>query len=316
MRHGPHALAQLQALPLADKVKLTGRRIRQWCDAHDGLVYVAFSGGLDSTVLAHLCEQICPDAPRVFFDTGLEYPENRKFCKQLGAEFVRPDKTFRQVLEQYGYPVVSKRIAYYIYEARNYAPGSATVTLRLTGRKPDGRLCRVGQIPRKWLFLLDAPFKIHARCCHWLKKRPAHQYERRTSRAPMLGVRAAESVQRSLTWRTTGCNAMNGKRPRSWPMAFWTAQDVIDYIAAEGLIYSALYDKGYERSGCMFCAFGVHLEGEPNRFQRMQETHPRQWRYCIEALGMREVLEFIGVPWRAPKLLWPTGTILASEGGG
>jgi hypothetical protein len=63
----------------------------------------------------------------------------------------------------------------------------------------------------------------------------------------------------------------------------------------------------------MFCAFGVHLEPEPNRFQRMQETHPRQWRYCVDKLGMRQVLKFIGVPWRAPKLLWPTAAEEASR---
>jgi hypothetical protein len=27
--------------------------------------------------------------------------------------------------------------------------------------------------------------------------------------------------------------------------------------------------------------FGCHLEKEPNRFQRLKETHPRQYKYCI-----------------------------------
>lgn len=56
--------------------------------------------------------------------------------------------------------------------------------------------------------------------------------------------------------------------------------------------------SGVSRSGCMYCMFGVHLEKEPNRFQRMQATHPRQYDYCINRLGCKEVLDFIGVPYQ------------------
>lgn len=47
----------------------------------------------------------------------------------------------------------------------------------------------------------------------------------------------------------------------------------------------------------MFCLFGAHLEKEPNRFQRMKVTHPKQYAYCMDKLGLREVLEYIGVPY-------------------
>ena len=50
----------------------------------------------------------------------------------------------------------------------------------------------------------------------------------------------------------------------------------------------------------MFCAFGAHLEKEPNRFQKLKETHPRVWDYCMRpvedgGLGMKEVLDYIYV---------------------
>ena len=32
----------------------------------------------------------------------------------------------------------------------------------------------------------------------------------------------------------------------------------------------------------MFCAFGCHLEKSPSRFEQLKETHPRQYKYCIE----------------------------------
>lgn len=47
----------------------------------------------------------------------------------------------------------------------------------------------------------------------------------------------------------------------------------------------------------MFCMFGCHLEKEPNRFQRMKVTHPKQYEYCMNQLGLKEVLEYIGVPY-------------------
>ena len=59
--------------------------------------------------------------------------------------------------------------------------------------------------------------------------------------------------------------------------------------------YSKIYDMGYDRTGCMFCMFGVHLEKEPNRFQRMKETHPQLYNYCMNKLGLKEVLDYIGV---------------------
>ena len=57
----------------------------------------------------------------------------------------------------------------------------------------------------------------------------------------------------------------------------------------------ALTTTGRTRTGCMFCMFGAQLEKEPNRFQRMKVTHPKQYAYCMDKLGLREVLEYIGV---------------------
>lgn len=60
------------------------------------------------------------------------------------------------------------------------------------------------------------------------------------------------------------------------------------------------YTTGVSRTGCMFCAFGAHLESCPNRFQQMQVSHPKQYDYCMRpvdqgGLGMAEVLNYIGV---------------------
>ena len=111
-------LRQKQALPLAAKVSMTKARIREWYNHWDGDVYVSFSGGKDSTVLAHLVHELYPNVPLVFSNTGLEYPEIQKFARGMGAVFVRPKMQFSEVISKYGYPIISKEVSEAIYYAR------------------------------------------------------------------------------------------------------------------------------------------------------------------------------------------------------
>ena len=103
-------LRQKQALPLDLKIRLTKRRIREWVNEF-GLenVYISFSGGKDSTVLLKLAREEYPDIEAVFVDTGLEYPEIRQFVKSFDhITWVKPDMNFKEVIQKYGYPFISK----------------------------------------------------------------------------------------------------------------------------------------------------------------------------------------------------------------
>ena len=111
-------LRQYQSLPLRAKVGMSMNRIIEWHDHFNGDVCVSFSGGKDSTVLAHLVHDFYPDVPLVFANTGLEYPEIQGFARKMGAEFVRPKMSFSEVISKYGYPIISKENAEAIYYAR------------------------------------------------------------------------------------------------------------------------------------------------------------------------------------------------------
>ena len=118
-------LKQLQSLPLEIKIRLTQARIRQWVNEYgeDG-VYVSFSGGKDSTVLLHIVREMYPNIPAVFVDTGLEYPEIRDFVKTFdNVEIVKPKKTFKKVIERYGYPFINKEVALKVYRVRTNKRG-------------------------------------------------------------------------------------------------------------------------------------------------------------------------------------------------
>lgn len=198
----------------------------------------------------------------------------------------------------------------------------------------------------KWRFLLDADFEVSEKCCYHTKKVPSKKYEKETGRKPLIATLACESMNREAAWRKKGCNAFDAPRPTSQPLSFWTEQDILHYIKEFNVPYCSVYgdiqvkrrvdnDKvfegqmniidymgcyepedtlettGCDRTGCIFCMFGCHLEKEPNRFQRLKETHPRQYDFCInggemvdgkwqpnkKGLGLGHVLDYIGVPY-------------------
>lgn len=102
--HDAQRLKELRELPLWRKVQISQARIIEWYQYWNGNVCVSFSGGKDSTVLLHLVQQIYPDVPAVFSNTGLEFPEIQKFARLKGAAFVSPSMRFDQVITNYRKP--------------------------------------------------------------------------------------------------------------------------------------------------------------------------------------------------------------------
>ena len=160
----------------------------------------------------------------------------------------------------------------------------------------------------KWLPLVYTPFLISHMCCHKMKKAPLHKYQHEHGYVPILATLAEESRVRKQGWIRHGCNAFESKNPMSQPMSFWTEQDVLAYIVKYGLEIASVYGEivsidadgnkyppidvlgnvgcnlkctGCERTGCVYCGFGFHLEKGETRFQRLAKTHPWQYEYCI-----------------------------------
>lgn len=283
-------LAQKQSLPLELKIKMSEQRIRDWYNHWKGDVYISFSGGKDSTVLLHLVRKLYPDVPAVFVDTGLEYPEVRDFVKTIdNVVWVKPKLSFNKVIEKYGYPIISKENSQKIEEIRN------TKSDKLRKKRLFGDEKGNGKLSEKWKFLIEADFKISSKCCYALKKNPTKKYEKNTKRKPFVGIMASESRNRLTSYLKTGCNSFKSTRPMSIPLAFWLEQDIWDYLKKYDVPYCKIYDMGYLRTGCMFCAFGIDLEEGENRFQKMKLSHPKQYDYCINKLGFGKVLDFINI---------------------
>lgn len=344
------AAKKLMALDLTDKEITTYEKLDEWYTAWGGSCYVSFSGGKDSTVLAYLAARYLSsfktppwELNLVFVNTGLEYPEIQKFVNEytewLRREFprvtvnlhrLRPKMNIRQVVTKYGYSIVSKEVAEYVSGARRNPSGSTMKRLRGEAVRKDGQPSVYNC--EKWEYLLHAPFVISAKCCAIMKKSPLKTYEHKTEQQATTATMAEESRSRMTHWLKSGCNAFEGKRPMGKPMSFLTEQDVLRFIVERGLPYASVYGDivasdgendygatlidcklhctGCQRTGCMFCGFGSHLEKGTNRFERMKLTHPKHYAFCIgggafdtdglwkptkDGLGYARVLDYIGV---------------------
>lgn len=291
-------LQQRQQWPLYQKIDHALGTVEAFMARIGKVPYVSFSGGKDSTVLLDLIRRFLkPDIKAVFCNTGNEFPEIVKFVRRTeNVTVIRPEMTVRQVLDKYGFPLISKEQSSYIREAKT-THNEKLRNRRLYGEK--GKSGFRGTISARWRFLVNAHFDVSEKCCECLKKRPFRKYEKETGELPILGVMAVESDQRTHQYiRRGGCNSFDGKRPTSNPLSIWTDADIWAYLKEFKVPYCELYDKGADRTGCMFCGFGAHIE-KTSRFARLRKLHPKAYgifmNYTNNGVTYREALNRIGV---------------------
>lgn len=140
-------------MTLDDKIKRTKQLIMEWYAQFNGKVYVSFSGGKDSTVLLHIARNTlgCSDIVGVFDDTGLEYPEIRQFVKQQdNIIWIKPKLSFKQVIDKYGYPVISKEQSRYIFDLRSEKASDRIKNIRLNGWYNDCGNTAINMLKINW----------------------------------------------------------------------------------------------------------------------------------------------------------------------
>lgn len=182
-------LKTMQSWSLERKIQVTQTRIIEWFRYwYLDNCSVSFSGGIDSTVLLDITARVWKNYSLfsklkvVFIDTGLEYPEIKKFVKDFckwieekhGIEIdlwiLYPEMNFKEVIETYGYPIISKEVSGGIYEIRNTI-SKPDYDGKITYRMKQFQGMNSKYFDRsKYNFLFDAPFKISSTCCDVMKK--------------------------------------------------------------------------------------------------------------------------------------------------
>lgn len=283
---------------------------------YNGEVYIAFSGGKDSTVMVHLADKWCKlmgynPIQLVFNNTTNEFSEILDFVRKYGdrVTWLRPKMTFAQSLQKNGFPLVSKEQAQRISEAKN-TNSEKLRDIRMNGvmrkAKTTGKEYKSGAISEKWKYLVFEDIEVTSKCCDILKKAPVKKFEKETGLRPIIGTTIEESVLRKQQYiKSGGCNDFNGNRPKSRPLSIFTEQDIWNIIERDSIeICPVYYDQeingeivdGEKRTGCAYCAFGVQYEEDGNtKFHRLQKREPKRFNSFMNKLGYAKALSLVGV---------------------
>lgn len=200
----------MQSYPLELKIEMSKKAIKEFINIYgEDMIYIPYSGGKDSTVLAHLIyNELNIQLTLLNVNTLNEFKsvvDHVKYMKEIGfnVKIVTPKNNIEDVINKYGYPVISKQVSNTVYYARkNILEGKETLRVKQIMGKEIGSKFNKG----KWKFLLDAPFKISDKCCNELKKKPFREYEKLTGKKPIIGTLAVESMTRESAYLKHGCN--------------------------------------------------------------------------------------------------------------
>ena len=156
---------------------------------------IAFSGGIDSTVMLNLVRIIDKGRKGIFSNTTNEFSEILKFVRDTeNIDILMPDTTFFKTVEKYGFPLISKKVARQLHDLKNPTDkNEASRTLYLTGIKQDGTKTKSFKLANKWLFLIDSDILITNKCCDLLKKKPMSIFK---NDGAFIGTMATDSATR------------------------------------------------------------------------------------------------------------------------
>ena len=330
-------MVAMQALPYEVKIKRAELRAREYIEKLDDMELNAHVsvGGLDSIVLLLFLRHIGIDVPAISV-SALEDKSIQRIHRELGVISIPPGKPKVQILQEYGFPVISKKIAGRIDTLQRPTEKNKTVRHAIiTGEcGAQGHYAKNSRmkLPQKWLELFAgyenetenvnykiAPFKVSNKCCLYMKEQPCDRWAKEHKSRPYLGLMASEGGHREEALTEHGCNYFGKGVIRSAPFAPFLRQDLLqlalDLKAPVPEIYGTierrpdgtLYTTGAQRTGCSMCGFGVHMETRPHRFDRLRVRNPKEWEFWMyrcctdpetgEKFGWGRVLDYIGVEW-------------------
>lgn len=200
-------------------------------------------GGLDSITLYIWLKSIGIDVPGISV-SSLEDKSIQKVHKALGLGILNPYKSKVEVLNELGFPVISKKIAGRINTLQNPTEKNRTVRHAIiTGNCGEkGHFAKNSRmkLPQKWLKLFGgyenenegvnyqkSNFKVSNDCCYWMKEKPCDDWAKEHNSYPYLGLMASEGGQREEALVEHGCNYYGKTVIRSAPFAIFYRQDLL-----------------------------------------------------------------------------------------
>jgi len=236
---------RLQEMPYEDKLKRQQEvawEFKRECEKMGKNCHASI-GGLDSITMYVWLQSIGIDVPGITV-SGLEDKGNQRVHKALGLTLVHSYKSKVKVLNECGFPVISKRIAGKINLLQNPTENNKTVRHAIiTGECGElGHFAKNSRmkLPEKWLKLFGGyenenegvnyqrpDFKVSNDCCYWLKEKPCDDWAKEHNSFPYLGMMASEGGQREEALIEHGCNYYGKSVSRSAPFAPFMRNDIL-----------------------------------------------------------------------------------------
>lgn len=236
---------ELQALPYDEKLERQKEKAYEFYEEMQkrGNECHVSVGGLDSITLFIWLHSIGIHVPAISV-SSVEDKGNQRVHKALGIELVKSYKTKVEVLNECGFPVISKRIAGKIDLLQHPTEDNKTVRHAIiTGECGEqGHFAKNSRmkLPQKWLQKFggyenenegvhyDKPdFFVSNDCCYWLKEKPCDDWAKEHNSYPYLGMMASEGGQREEALVEHGCNYYGSTVMRSAPFAIFLRNDVL-----------------------------------------------------------------------------------------
>lgn len=284
-------------LPLLAKIELSKIIIKQYYETKNGKIYVAFSGGKDSTVLLHIVRSIYPDALAVFCNTTNEKPEIYEYVKNTqNVKWLLPKKGLNWIIKKYGFPMISKKVCKQVNTLKNPTDDNKNLTnLFLNGFTQKGKYLYKEKMSEIWKPLVNEPFDISSKCCEILKHEPARRFDAETGMSAMSGIMASESDTRKTEIERSGYVIDTVARP----LAFWNEEDVWEYAKLNNIRFAENYYDRYvngqfvtadKRSGCDKCLMGFKFEITKKRQQDMFYQNRLQKSQICDPKGFEKIM--------------------------
>lgn len=251
--------------------------------------YLSYSGGKDSHFLYWFIKDYLKDdhIEIVGVNTYMEHPQIRKRIEENCDIVLFPKMKPFEIKEKYGSPCFSKWQDDMIHRYQN---GSRRPYLieRIKGIHKDTGEVVKGRFKlnktAKEMTLNGTLHKVSPKCCEYLKKRPMKEYEKRSGRKAILGVRGSEGALRSTQYKS--CFTKDKK--------FTPLHDLSDEL------FNVIYEK-YEielpeiynhidRTGCMGCPYGSHWGDTEKELALLSEN---QRKFVCELF--KESYEVLGI---------------------
>jgi len=257
--------------------------------------YLSYSGGKDSHFLYWFIKEYLKrdDIKIVGINTYMEHHEILQRILKNSDIVLYPKMKPMEIKAKYGSPCFSKIQDDFI---DRYQRGSRSKSLmeRIGARKFKGKDNKIHTSSfslnkkARELLLSNKLHRISPKCCYYLKKKTAHDFEKESGLKAILGVRGSESAMRRSQYKS--CFTKDKK--------FTPIHDLSDELLNKIYEkYNIEIPKVYqyiERTGCMGCPYGSY-KGDTNK--ELQLISENQFNFVREYF--KESYEVLGIkPYR------------------